>query len=181
MTTNERNRELRVIDLLFKFITSWCLRIIPELFLRDMHRALSISQGTDNSPSPDNRQQQQQGEGNDTNNPSSNHNSSSPPPTVKTPHYSPMLHNALIALALACSDDPVLRSDAVRDKFVREAKNYIESECKKPNISVVQALSMIGTYHSSRGDQTIGSLYFGEFLISLSRLFSSSHLVPGIA
>jgi hypothetical protein len=76
-----------------------------------------------------------------------------------------MLHNALVALALACSDNPQLRKMENRDWFANRAKGYIESECERPNISVVQALSIIGSYHSSRGDQTLGYLYFGTYML----------------
>ena len=117
----------RALDLLFKFFTSWCLRMIPPLFLRDMYRALSI------------------------------------PPTQtppKTPHYSPMLHNALVALALAFSDEP-FNDFKTRQIYAIAAKSFIEAECRKPNLSVVHALSVLASYHSSQGDQTLGYMYFG--------------------
>lgn len=118
----------RALDLLFKFFTSWCLRIVPALFCRDMYRALCVPR-------------------------------SQPPP--KTPHYSPMLHNALVALALAFLDEPELRDLKARQYFANTAKSFIEAECEKPNISVVHALSILASYHSSQGDQTLGYMYFG--------------------
>jgi len=118
----------RALDLLFKFFTSWCLRLVPALFLRDMYRALCVPRGH------------------------------IPP---KTPHYSPMLHNALVALALAFLDAPQFRDLKARRYFADKAKGYIEAECQKPNISVVQALSFIASFYSSQGDQTLGYLYFG--------------------
>jgi hypothetical protein len=121
----------RVLDILFRFFTSWCLRIVPDLFLRDMYRAISV------------------------------------PPTQsrpKTTHYSPMLHNALISVATAFSDDPSVRDPKSRQRFASAAKSYIEAECQEPNISVVHGLSFLGSYHSSLGEQTLGYLYFGEFL-----------------
>lgn len=124
----------RVLDLSFKFLTSWCLRIVPDLFLRDMHRTISAPR------------------------------SQSPP---KTTHYSPMLHNALISVATAFSDDPRIRDPKSRQYFASTAKNYIEAECQEPNISVVHALSFLGSYHSSIGEQTLGYLYFGELLYCL--------------
>lgn len=124
----ERKEHDKLLDLLFKFFTSWCLRIVPPLFLRDMYRALV---GPPSQPTP------------------------------KTPHYSPMLHNALIALASAFSDDPRIRDLNSRQFFARKAKSYIEQECQRPNISVVHALSIIGSFHSSQGDQTLGYMYFG--------------------
>ncbi|KAJ7036727.1 hypothetical protein C8F04DRAFT_1394007 [Mycena alexandri] len=40
--TLTRNEHDKILDLSFKFLTMWCLRIVPPLFLRDMHRALSV-------------------------------------------------------------------------------------------------------------------------------------------
>ncbi|PPQ63888.1 hypothetical protein CVT24_010355 [Panaeolus cyanescens] len=124
----DRRSHDKALDLLFKFFTSWCLRIIPQLFLRDMYRALSVPR-------------------------------SHPPP--KTPHYSPMLHNALVALALAFLDEPQFRDLKSRQYFANAAKSYIETDCQKPNLSVVNALSILASFHSSQGDQTLGYLYFG--------------------
>ncbi|KAF7967505.1 hypothetical protein HWV62_41412 [Athelia sp. TMB] len=124
----ERQEHDRLLDLLFKFFTSWCLRIVPVLFLRDMYRVLRVPR------------------------------SQTPP---KTPHYSPMLHNALMSLATAFSDQPRIRDLNSRQYFARKAKEYIEAECQRPNISVVHALSILASFHSSQGDQTLGYLYFG--------------------
>ncbi|KAG5653175.1 hypothetical protein H0H81_001892 [Sphagnurus paluster] len=124
----DRTEHDKLLDLLFKFFMSWCLRIVPDLFLRDMYQTLSAP-----------RSQQ--------------------PP--KTAHYSPMLHNALIAVATAFSDDPRIRDLKSRQAFATVAKSYIEAECQQPNISVVHALSVLGSYHSGLGEQTLGYLYFG--------------------
>ncbi|KAF9026866.1 hypothetical protein BDZ89DRAFT_832235 [Hymenopellis radicata] len=124
----DRKEHDRIINLLFKFFTSWCLRIVPALFLRDMHVALSVP-----------RHQ-------------------TPP---KTSHYSPMLHNALMALATAFSDDPKIRDYKSRKYFSDEAKRLWESECAKPNLAMVHALSLLGSFHSTNGEQTIGYVYFG--------------------
>lgn len=82
-------------------------------------------------------------------------------PSAKTPHYSPMLHNALLALATAFSDDARLRSVRTRAWFAERAKSYVEHECARPNVSVVHALGLIASFHSGQGDQTLGYLYFG--------------------
>ncbi len=73
-----------------------------------------------------------------------------------------MLHNALVALATAFSDDPRVRDFKSRKYFADEAKRRWEEECRTPNISVVQALSILSSFHSTNGDQTIGYMYFGE-------------------
>ncbi|KAJ7731550.1 hypothetical protein DFH07DRAFT_755597 [Mycena maculata] len=124
----DRHEHDRVLDLCFKFFTMWCMRVVPALFLRDMHRHLS------------------------------NPRSGVPP---KSPHYSPMLHNALIALATAFSDDPRISARESREHFVAAAKSYLEDECQRPAISVVHALSLIGSYHSMQGEPMLGYLYFG--------------------
>ncbi|KAF8064999.1 hypothetical protein FPV67DRAFT_1671298 [Lyophyllum atratum] len=124
----DRTEHDKLLDLLFKFFASWCLRIVPDLFLRDMHQALSTPRSQT---------------------------------TPKTTHYSPMLHNALVAVATAFSDDPRIRDLKSRQAFAQNAKDYIEPECQQPNISVVHALSVLGSFHSGLGEQTLGYLYFG--------------------
>ena len=79
-------------------------------------------------------------------------------------HFSPMLHNALVALALAFSDDPRFRDLQARKYYVEAAKSYMEAECQQPNISVVEALSFLGSFYASQGDQGLGFLYFGPFI-----------------
>jgi hypothetical protein len=83
-----------------------------------------------------------------------------------------MLHNALISLATAFSDNARIRDFNSRQYFARKAKSYIETECQTPNISVVHALSIISSFHSSQGDQTLGYLYFGEWTLLMSASFT---------
>ena len=73
-----------------------------------------------------------------------------------------MLHNALVALALAFADDPKLWDLKSRQCFANFAKSFIEAECRNPNLSVVHALSVLSSFHSSQGDQTLGYMYFGR-------------------
>ena len=71
-----------------------------------------------------------------------------------------MLHNALIALALAFSDDQ-FREIGVRERYASTAKSFIESESRTPSLSGVHGLSVLGSYHNSKGDQTLGYTYYG--------------------
>lgn len=87
---------------------------------------------------------------------------SAPPP--KTPHYSPMLHNAILALAAAFSDDPNVHRVEFRRYFAIRAKSYLESDCLQPSVALVSALSLLATFHSSRGEQSLGYLYAGTFI-----------------
>ena len=95
------------------------------------------------------------------------------PPSVPPPklsHYSPMLHNALLALATAYSDDPRVHDIEFRRIFARRAKSYIEKDCLTPNVCVVGALSLLSTFHSSRGEQSLGYLYAGTLAFASLRL-----------
>jgi len=120
--------EFRALDLLFKFFTPFCLRIIPALFLRDMCVALQI-------PTSQER--------------------------PKTSHYSPMLHNALLALALTFLDDPKLSDPKTRQHFFDKAKSFIDVECHQPNMSAVRALSFLGSFYGAQGKEELGFMYFG--------------------
>ncbi|KAJ6590939.1 fungal-specific transcription factor domain-containing protein [Mycena vulgaris] len=124
----DRQEHDRILDLSFKFFTMWCLRVVPPLFLRDMHRALSVPR------------------------------SQRPP---RTPHYSPMLHNALLSLSAIFSDDPYIRDPKTRQFFANTAKECLEAESQKPDISFVNSLAFLGTYYADLGDRILGDLYFG--------------------
>lgn len=121
---------VRALDRFFKFCTPFGLRLIPDLFLKDMNQALI-------GPRP------QQ------------------PPV--TSHYSPMLHNILVASALAFLDDPHLQDLEIRRHFIDAAKVFMEAECSKPTIAVVQALSLLGNFYGSQGEQGLGFISFGIF------------------
>ncbi|KAJ7028673.1 hypothetical protein C8F04DRAFT_50712 [Mycena alexandri] len=79
----------------------------------------------------------------------------------RTPNYSPMLHNALFAVSAIFSDDPYIRDATTRLHFADAAKACIEAECKKPDLSFVQALALLGTFFGDLGDRIYGDLYFG--------------------
>ncbi|KZO91935.1 hypothetical protein CALVIDRAFT_541422 [Calocera viscosa TUFC12733] len=129
----ERGEHDRLIDLCFKYFTSWTVRVWPALFWRDL--ALLSSSPDDDTGAP--REPQ------------------------RTAQYSPLLHNALLALATAWSDEPSLRSAAVRDKFARRAKVCIDIEASKPTLSTLHGLTMLSSYYSGKGDQGLGWMYFG--------------------
>ncbi|KAJ7291319.1 hypothetical protein C8J57DRAFT_1491814 [Mycena rebaudengoi] len=79
----------------------------------------------------------------------------------KTPNYSPMLHNAIMAIAAVYSDDPHINDWTSREYFATEAKRCLESECQKPDIGLIHALGLLGTYHADLGASILGDLYFG--------------------
>ncbi|KAK7042491.1 Zn(2)-C6 fungal-type domain-containing protein [Favolaschia claudopus] len=79
----------------------------------------------------------------------------------RTPHYSPMLHNAVLAISTIYSDDPHIRDPKTRQFFAKRAREYLVVEIKKPNISVVHAVGFIGTYLADIGEQLEAELFFG--------------------
>ena len=88
---------------------------------------------------------------------------SSPGP-IKTAHYSPMLHNAILSIALCFVDDPDLRQPATRKLFIVEAKKYIDSEAMNPTVATVQALAHLASYYSLAAEHNLGWLYIGMAL-----------------
>ncbi|KAF7364968.1 Zn(2)-C6 fungal-type domain-containing protein [Mycena venus] len=76
-----------------------------------------------------------------------------------TPHYSPMLHNAALAVCAVFSDDPYLRDPNTRRHFVESAKVWLEG--KKPDPSMVHSLAYIATFYTDCGDQVPAELYCG--------------------
>ncbi|RXW17748.1 hypothetical protein EST38_g8099 [Candolleomyces aberdarensis] len=136
----DRRGHDKALDLVFKFLTSWYLGVVPPLFLHDMCQVLSMPRGQ------------------------------MPP---KTAHYSPMLHNAILAVGLAFLDDPAVQDYKARHCFAEEAKKYIETEFSSPSLCSVAALSMIATFHSSQGDETLGFMYFGLNLPSTMNILAS--------
>lgn len=83
-------------------------------------------------------------------------------PTPRTSHYSPMLHNAMLSLATAFSDDPAVLNIEFRRHFATKAKSYIDVDVLQPSVCTVSALGLMATFHSSRGEQSLGYLYAGE-------------------
>jgi hypothetical protein len=79
----------------------------------------------------------------------------------KTAHYSPMLHNAIVAVALAFSDNIQFSDLKNRQYFVRKAESYSMDELARPSIAGVHALSMLGSYYASVGEQNCGYIYIG--------------------
>lgn len=82
-------------------------------------------------------------------------------PPLKTAHYSPMLHNALLAVATAFSEDSAVKAPATRQLFADKAKSFLEDECELPKLSAMTALSILANYHSSTNHPTLGYIYFG--------------------
>lgn len=128
-----RDQHDEVLEIFFRFFTSWTLRVIPHFFLRD----LAID-------------------------------TEAPDPKPQINHYSPMLHNFVVAVALAFASDPKLRQRSLRDKFIAHGKLDLDSEVRRPTLSTVQSLALLSSYFSGLGDQTLGFMYFGASVLRFS-------------
>ncbi|KAG8711795.1 hypothetical protein FRC08_015421 [Ceratobasidium sp. 394] len=76
-------------------------------------------------------------------------------------NYTPFLHCAIMSVATAFSDDPVIRAKETREKFAASAKQYLESECERPALTSVQALTLLSDYHAGIGDRGLAYLFAG--------------------
>ncbi|KAK7042485.1 Zn(2)-C6 fungal-type domain-containing protein [Favolaschia claudopus] len=85
---------------------------------------------------------------------------------VKTSHYSPMLHNALLSMAMLFSDNPTLRDRKTRQRFVDTAKALANEEYPKPDISLVQALAFLASFYADCGERIQSEM----FAVQSSRL-----------
>ncbi|CAE7223899.1 unnamed protein product [Rhizoctonia solani] len=120
-----------LLDRCFNFHTVWLRVIEPEHFLQDM-----LAQLTPGYPDLNAHQ-------------------------ARSLSYSPFLHCALLSFATAYSDNPKVKSKQTRTHFAHCAKQHLESECERPTITVVQALTYLSDYHTSLGDRGLAYLYFG--------------------
>lgn len=147
-----------LLDIFFKFFSSWCFRTEPEEFLIDMRKYLTVTYSGN-----------QRGDTNDSSqdaltSPSVDHHDAQSDVPIKAPkvaHYTPMLHNSILALALAYSDNPYLSRLKTRALFVDQAKRYLEAECARPSLACVHALGYLSSYYSGQGEQNLGFLFFG--------------------
>lgn len=89
--------------------------------------------------------------------------SEGPPPPSRTSNYSPLLHNALLALACSFSDDPRIagNKDATSDALAARAKAEIDREGERPTLATLQGLLLIGSHGSGSSRQGLGYIYSG--------------------
>lgn len=84
--------------------------------------------------------------------------------TSRSNFYSPLLHNALIALAHVFPSPYGLTTDSsisLGDSFAARAVECIADELERPMLSGVQGLMLLSTYNSANGRMNTGYAYFG--------------------
>lgn len=134
-----------LLDRCFNFHTPWLRVVEPEYFLQDMLVQLTPISGL-----------------------------SATDANPRTQCYSGFLHCALMSFAAAFSDNPKIRAKSTRKLFADCAKQYLESECERPSLTVVQALTFLSDYHSSFGERGLAYLFFG---LSSTSSYPSPHLI----
>jgi len=82
-------------------------------------------------------------------------------PLARFAHYSPFLHNIMLAIALMWSDEDHLQRISTREIFAAKAETYLTVEISRPTLATVQGLALKSSYHSTLGDHAGGWSYFG--------------------
>lgn len=82
-------------------------------------------------------------------------------PLARFAHYSPFLHNIMLAIALMWSDEEHLQQASTRAIFASKAETYLSVEISRPTLATVQGLALKSSYHSTLGDHAGGWSYFG--------------------
>ncbi|KAF7360527.1 Zn(2)-C6 fungal-type domain-containing protein [Mycena venus] len=77
----------------------------------------------------------------------------------RTPHYSPMLHNAILSISLAYSDKPYLKDPKTRLRFATAARSL--HAYTKADFSTIQAMTFLVSFYSDFGERIPAELYFG--------------------
>ncbi|KZS87965.1 hypothetical protein SISNIDRAFT_433285 [Sistotremastrum niveocremeum HHB9708] len=83
------------------------------------------------------------------------------PSSLRTAHYSPFLHNAMLSIAAAYSDSLAIKAHPNRILFANAAKAMFEDECQSPTISTVSGFSFLASFHSGRNEHALGFVYIG--------------------
>lgn len=83
------------------------------------------------------------------------------PPLAPHRHYSALLHCALLAFAVALSDDPFISQRATRERFARHAKQLLEKELHHPSMTLAQSLALLSEYHRGIGEREKAYMYMG--------------------
>nr|ADE10063.1 transcription factor [Tremella fuciformis] len=82
--------------------------------------------------------------------------------STRTPYYSPMLHNMILALGLAYAEEQHLRALTTRTLFAEEGARHQSVECSASSVATVQALALYASFHSTNGDYSLGWFHFGS-------------------
>lgn len=82
-------------------------------------------------------------------------------PAARFSHYSPFLHNIILAIALMWAEDQRLSHTDTRTIFAEQAERYLALELARPTLATVQGLALKSSLHSTLGDHSSGWAYFG--------------------
>lgn len=83
---------------------------------------------------------------------------------LRTVHYSPFLHNVVLALALLLAPECMLSTDhalIASKQLVHHATEMIDTEMRKPLTTTARALMLLGTFYFHDRQRNLGWLYEG--------------------
>jgi hypothetical protein len=78
----------------------------------------------------------------------------------RTSHYSPVLHNALLASACQLSEDS-RANDGVAAALLRASQHELFIEGDRPTLSTIQGVLLIANYFTCIGKHGLGYFYAG--------------------
>ena len=79
-------------------------------------------------------------------------------------HYSPLLHNAMLATSLGFLDDPVMRAIDVRRQYAAHGARFLHAEMERPMISTIYGLILLARFYGATSASELGYMYSGMAL-----------------
>ena len=84
---------------------------------------------------------------------------------IRTAHYSPMLHFALLAIGVMYLDHKSCPNrEATSEFFARNGAMFFEEEIEATKLSAVVGLLLLGAHHAGHARQSLGYIYAGAGL-----------------
>ena len=80
---------------------------------------------------------------------------------LRTAHYSPLLHYAILSIGVLYLDGEFTYRERVAGTFARCASELFEEEIQEGKLSGLVGTMLLGSQHAGQGRQTIGYIYIG--------------------
>lgn len=81
------------------------------------------------------------------------------PTTMRTSSYSPVLQNAILAVACQLTDD--LRASSAAGSLLRASQHELFIEGDRPTLSTIQGVLLIAIFFTCEGKHRLGYFYAG--------------------
>lgn len=83
---------------------------------------------------------------------------------IRTVHYSPFLHNVILALSILLAPECLASTEGAlvtARQLVQHATEMIDTEMRKPLTTTARALMLLGIFHFHDRQRNLGWLYEG--------------------